>query len=210
MKKEKYVCLDNLDKPGQHKTSSAQFCQVNPKFALWDLSITAGGNIISHSLYTVLKMRQQPGKPNAAQLTWDCGASHPWPKRAKANRLLPVMEVILHHRSSRPTAWHQQVKKQRSLCWKKKSQSRASSRERAGSPAAASSQPGRVGRDALPYPRRGAPVGMLLHCIVSLSASQEVLLGESSCSEPQAQDHPCLTRKGSNYNMLLVKILFIK
>lgn len=119
MKKEKYVCLDNLDKPGQHKTSSAQFCQVNPKFALWDLSITAGGNIISHSLYTVLKMRQQPGKPNAAQLTWDCGASHPWPKRAKANRLLPVMEVILHHRSSRPTAWHQQVKKQRSLCWKK-------------------------------------------------------------------------------------------
>lgn len=88
------------------------------------------------------------------------------------------------------------------------SQFKVSRREGVGSPATISPEPRRIGGDVLSYSKWGVPVRLLLYCIVPLT--QQILLGESACSELQAWDHICLTIRSTNYNTLLVKILFIK
>lgn len=82
------------------------------------------------------------------------------------------------------------------------------SRRGVGSPATTSPQPRRAGGNVLSYSGWGVPVRLLLYRIVPLL--QQILLGESPCSELQAWDQLCLTRKGTNYNTLLVKVFIYK
>lgn len=153
------------------KPIAAQFCQVNPDFTFWNLSTTAGRNIIPCSLYSVLSLE-------SLMLHTPLGlrASCPWPKCVKANwggdAAAPLLQL---------PAWHRQLRRQRPLCWKedlpswKNSKFRLSSREEMGSPSSPSRQ---CRRDVLSCPGRGAPAGV--RCCTALSpCSPENLSGVS-------------------------------
>lgn len=92
----------------QHITISAPFCQVSPKFTLWDLPTTVGRNI-SRSLYSVLSLESLTLHSSLGR------AGHCAPDQ---NVQKQTEGAVLQLCSSRLPVWHQQVGKQRSLCWK--------------------------------------------------------------------------------------------
>lgn len=77
MKKEKHVCPDNLDKPEWQKNKLCSVLPNKAKISTLRLVYCSGRKDKSQSLYTILRIRHQPGKPNAAQLTWDWGGITP-------------------------------------------------------------------------------------------------------------------------------------
>lgn len=65
------VCLLDLDKCEWHKTSCAQFCWVNPKFAAWALPLAAGGYPKPQWLCDPSE-RDRPGKPGTPTASSVC------------------------------------------------------------------------------------------------------------------------------------------
>lgn len=172
MKMEKNVYSGNLDKPEQHKTISAQFCQVNPKFTFWHLPTTVGRNIISCSCTVSSAWKgwcctAPLGPQGIVPLTkmcesklrgWCCSAAPPGclsDTGRLASKGHPAERRIYHPG--------------------KNSQFRLSSREEMGSASSACHQPR---RDVLSCPGRGVPAGMC--CCAALSpAPQHIWTGVS-------------------------------
>lgn len=135
----------------------------------------------------------QPGKADAAQLSWACKASCPWPKRAKANLrklrgrgcLRDTSRLANKDHSAERRIYHP---------GKKFLSSGFLADKKWGQPALAPVSPGGMGRPALAEEHQSG-CAAVLHCLHPSKPCQEF-----PCSEPQARHHLCLTSSSSNYN----------
>lgn len=151
----------------------------------------------------------QPGKPDAAQLPWEGRALCPWPKCAKANRGGSAAAPLLQAACVTPAGWEAKVTllKVGFTILEKILSSGFLAEEKWGHPALPPISPGGMCCPALAQEHR-LGCAAILHCLSAVESCKSCR--ESPCSEPQARDHLCLASSSSNYNRLLVNILFIK